>query len=224
MNDPLMIVIFIGVLYFGGIIHEIGHGLAALRCGDDTAKLMGRITLNPIAHFDPIMSFIVPIIMLIVVKIPFGGMKPVPVNPYNFDNFNDWKAFRRADIFVSIAGPAAQILFATVVLVIFLLLSPFITPNSYAFYLFFYGFLINIFIAFFNLIPIPPLDGSHVFKYLLATENRVVYEKLGRQFGFMFLIAFVVLGGVNILNPIFNVFLRLFIWTYSHISLSAILS
>ena len=92
MTDPLMIVIFIGMLYFGGIIHEIGHAWAALRCGDETAKLMGRITLNPIAHFDPIMSFIVPIIMLVVIKIPFGGMKPVPVNPYNFDNYNDWRA------------------------------------------------------------------------------------------------------------------------------------
>ena len=81
MKDPLMIVIFIGVLYFGGIIHEIGHAWAALRCGDDTAKLMGRITLNPIPHFDPILRFFLPIIMLIVVKFPFGGMKRVPVNP-----------------------------------------------------------------------------------------------------------------------------------------------
>ena len=223
-SDPLNIVIAFATIYFGGVIHELGHGYAALYFGDDTAKLMGRLTINPIAHFDFIKTLVMPVVLLLTVGIPFGGMKPVPVNPHNFDNYYDWKAYRKADIAVSLAGPAFQIAFSIIFLIVFLLLTPIIKPLSYAFNLFFIGFMANVLIAFFNLIPIPPLDGSHVFKYFLSTKNRTMYESIGQQFGFFFLIAFVVLGGTVILNPIYNGLLHVFLWAYQHLSLAVLIN
>ena len=222
--DIIELVLVLGAIYFGGIIHEIGHAWAALRFGDETAREMGRITLNPIPHFDFLMSFIVPVVLLISTGVPFGGMKPVPVNPYNFDNYDDWKSYRRADITVSLAGPAFQIGFSIIFFAVFLLLSPIINLGSYAFYFFYYGFIANVGIAIFNLLPIPPLDGSHVFKYFLPTEHRLTYLKAGRSIGMFGVGAFVIFGGAAwVLGPIRMIVSDLFIWAYMHLSLAVLI-
>jgi Zn-dependent protease len=172
------------------VLHEIAHGYAALLFGDRTAKDRGRLTLNPIPHIDPMMTLIVPIAAYILSKGTFiiGGAKPVPVNPYYF---------RRpvlGDICVSIAGVTVNLLIAVVmilllnvVLFIFGTLQKNPVTNILA-----NVAMLNILLAMFNLIPIPPLDGSHLFKYLLPQELRRGYENLGRTgVGFVILIVLI---------------------------------
>ena len=181
--------IILPVLLFSVVVHECAHGLAAERCGDPTARMLGRITLNPLPHIDPIGSILVP---LLLVLSPGGFFiawaKPVPVNPYNFRNP------RRDDIIVSVAGPASNILLSLGFAFV-MLLALWIVPQSGAnqrlvanfFMLLNYGILINLFLAFFNLIPIPPLDGSHILRNLLPPEAAQSYDKI-QPYGFIILL------------------------------------
>lgn len=148
-----MSIITLAILILSIIAHEVAHGIAALWQGDPTAKHAGRLTLNPIPHIDPIGSIVVPVICAIVSPgFMFGWAKPVPVNPYNF------KSQRWGEALVAFTGPLTNIIIALV----FTFLIRF-TDSSIAFIQFaFTAIIINIVLAIFNLIPIPPLDGSKI--------------------------------------------------------------
>jgi Zn-dependent protease len=147
INDPLTFILLAIPLLYSIIIHELAHGWVAYRMGDPTAKLLGRLSLNPLKHLDPIGT-----LMLFIFG--FGWAKPVPVN---FSNIHDT---RKGLIFISSAGIIANMIFAFVAFLIFRLLSP--TPAGVLATFLFYLAQINIILASFNLIPIPPLDGSKI--------------------------------------------------------------
>ena len=157
------------ILLFSIVIHEISHGWMALRLGDPTARDLGRLTLNPIPHIDPVGSILVPLLSYIAAGTVFiAWAKPVPVNPMNFRNY------RRDDILVSVVGPVSNLALALVCSIMYVLFSKVFGPQegenlemiqySSLFFtrMFSYGIAMNIYLAVFNLIPVPPLDGSHV--------------------------------------------------------------
>ncbi len=155
----MLTVFIIVILIFSVIIHEVSHGFVADRLGDPTARLQGRLTLNPLKHLDPIGSIIVPLITYFGGGFAFGWAKPVPYNPYNL------KDRRKGEFLIALAGPLSNLFIAFVfgMIIRFALIgattvTPFIQILSYI-------VIINIMLAVFNLIPIPPLDGS---KLLLA--------------------------------------------------------
>jgi len=158
-----------GVLLFSIIIHEVAHGYVALRNGDPTARMLGRITLNPIPHIDPIGTILLPLLLLASgAGILFGWARPVPVNPRNYRNY------RWGELTVSAAGPLSNL--ALAVLFSFLLhLVPF---NLGLMKMALWGVQINIFLALFNLIPIPPLDGSHILGIFLPPNLARLYAYL----------------------------------------------
>jgi Zn-dependent protease len=176
----------IPILLFSIIIHEIAHGWMALRLGDPTAKLMGRLTLNPIPHIDLVGSILVPLFSLLAAgQVFIAWAKPVPVNPANFLNY------RRDDVMVSIVGPLSNIVLALACTVFFIacgLLRAWMgTPESgiidtifvFLYRMFYGGILLNIVLAVFNLIPVPPLDGSHVLASLLPAKLAERYTRIG---------------------------------------------
>lgn len=176
------------------IAHEYAHGYAALKQGDPTAYQLGRLTWNPIKHIDPFMSILLPLVMWLAHGPIIGGAKPVPVNPRNY------RKFKRGDIIVSLAGIATNIVIAIVsvpVLVILGLIARAIPPASGVIAILqamvVWGILINLFLAMFNLLPLPPLDGSHVLKYLLPPAWSLEYQKLGR-YGIIILIVLLYVG------------------------------
>jgi Zn-dependent protease len=179
------------VLLFSMVAHEYAHGYAALKQGDPTAQQLGRLTWNPIKHIDPFLTILMPVITYFAMGFIFGGAKPVPVNPRNYRNY------RRGDIIVSLAGVAINmLLFPVCVLLIigFGLLGRSIPPATETLALLqgmmWKGVLFNLLLAFFNLIPIPPLDGSHVVKYLLPPAWALRYQQLGRYGIILLLILF----------------------------------
>jgi len=183
------------ILLFSVVIHEISHGYMALRLGDPTAKEMGRLTLNPIPHIDPVGSILVPLFSLLVAgRVFIAWAKPVPVNSLNFANP------RRDDILVAVVGPFSNIALALVCSLLtigFSLTAGMLGASSVPVLDEFFSFLINMFyggvylnvvLAVFNLIPIPPLDGSHVVASLLPPNASDQYRRIG-FFG-IFLILF----------------------------------
>lgn len=184
------------------VLHEMAHGYVALLFGDQTARQQGRITFNPIPHIDLMWTIVIPIIAYLLSKGTFiiGGAKPVPVNPLNY---------RRpvmGDICVSIAGVTANFLIA-VIMILLINIVHFISGNlagAAAAYILLQVALLNIVLAMFNLIPIPPLDGSHLFKYLLPQELRRGYENIGRTgAGFIILILVINMPGLwNIFSTV----------------------
>ena len=167
------------MLLFSVVAHEYAHAEAAYRQGDDTAYMLGRLTLNPLKHIDPFMSVIFPLMLWLVGAPPFGAAKPVPVNPRKYRNF------RRGDIIVSLAGIAVNLgLFlvsAGVFAVVGLIAGgmPSLTSTfEIVQRMLWWGMWLNAVLAFFNLIPIPPLDGSHVFYYLLPPGAGLKYRQL----------------------------------------------
>jgi Zn-dependent protease len=146
----------IAILIFSVVIHEVSHGYAALIQGDVTAKYAGRLTLNPIKHLDPIGSVFVPIILsLIPGGLIFGWAKPVPYNPYNLRNK------RWGEVFVAAAGPASNVFIALIFGLLIRFSETLHLPNSFV-ELSLTVVLINIVLTIFNLVPIPPLDGSKI--------------------------------------------------------------
>jgi len=163
----LMTIFFLIVLIFSVIIHEIAHGSVAYSLGDPTAKYSDRLTLNPLKHLDPFGSVILPIIMLIFTggRGPIiGWAKPVPINPYNFRD-QKW-----GELKVALAGPATNILIG----IIFGLMIRFVSLPDSLLALFSIISIYNFLLAVFNLIPIPPLDGSHIlFSFLPESFSRI---------------------------------------------------
>jgi peptidase, M50 family len=159
-------------------VHEYAHARAAVALGDITPRMTGRLTLNPLAHIDPI-----GLLMLILAH--FGWAKPVMINPRNFKNY------KRDDILVSLAGPAANLLLAFLTLVVLLIYSKFFGRMSQGTYLVLQLIVLyNINFAIFNMIPLPPLDGSHILKHFLPARYAYRYAQIER-YSFFILIVFV---------------------------------
>ncbi len=183
------------VFLFSVIIHEVAHGYVALRNGDPTAKIMGRLTLNPVPHIDPVGSILLPgLLLLSHAGILFGWARPVPVNPLNY------RDYRWGEITVSAAGPLSNLALAT--LFAFLLRSGLggVGLETLAFY----GVSINIFLALFNLIPIPPLDGSHILAMVLPPNLLRLYRHLD-QVGFVLILILFYTGVMGaLLMPLYR--------------------
>lgn len=204
--DPSIIII-IAVLIISIVIHEVSHGYAANWLGDPTARLAGRLTLNPIHHIDPVGSVLLPALLVFSgAGILFGWAKPVPYNPYNLKNQ------RWGEAIVAVAGPGVNLLIA----LIFGLLIRFSAPLGLdSSFLEIAGFVvyINILLALFNMIPIPPLDGSKVLAsilpYNLETKYRAfsaAFERYGFFATFAFIFIFIFLLWQPFSKLIFAVF------------------
>jgi len=208
-DEVLRGVVGLAVLLFSLVIHENAHGLAAERFGDPTARMMGRITMNPLPHLDPVGSLLLPA-MAFIAQMPFiGWAKPVPVNTANLRRGMVHNAY------VAAAGPASNILIAlasTILYTIVLLLYqhlPFLLANAGNSLLFFHTLFrslitINLILALFNLIPVPPLDGHWILMSVLPPRGVEVMAKI-RPFGFFILIGLLWTGLLwKIIGPPFN--------------------
>ena len=175
------------MLVFAMVAHEYAHAVTALQQGDDTAYSLGRVTLNPIPHIDPWMSLLLPALLFFGShgQYTFGGAKPVPVNSRKF------RHYRRGDIIVSAAGVTANLFLSIVFAGIFVLLG--IVARSMpgavgvvdtAQRMMVFGIYLNLLLCFFNLIPLPPLDGSHILYHALPPRAGAWYRGLGR-FGYL---------------------------------------
>lgn len=181
-------------ILFAVTLHEAAHGYAALLCGDKTAKYTGRLSLNPTHHIDLIGTIVVPIITLMIGGILFGWAKPVPYEPRNFKNP------KRDIIFVALAGPAANLVMAIIWAAISKLgINLGANQGGVPLALSLmgqYGLMINLFIMLFNLIPIPPLDGSRVIATLLSGKIAYRYYQIA-PYGFFILLALIIIGALN---------------------------
>jgi Zn-dependent protease len=182
---PIIFLIFsIIILILSVVIHEISHGAAADYLGDPTAKTAGRLSLNPLRHLDPMGSIFIPLFLLIAFRggIIFGWAKPVPINPANFTD----KKYGEAK--VALAGPAANFIVA----LSFAMILRFVPLTGALNNLFSYVVLINLVLFVFNLIPIPPLDGSHLlFTFLPLSNTTNQIKNFLTQYQFFILIFFV---------------------------------
>ncbi|MCL5774532.1 MAG: site-2 protease family protein [Firmicutes bacterium] len=195
-------------------IHEFSHAYSAYLMGDPTAKYEGRLTLNPVKHIDPIGGLLLLLTTLFGGGMTFGWAKPVPINPYNFRNAQD------GTLITSLAGPVSNLIAAALCGLLFRLgIIPLHPTEENLFiqilYLFVFIFLqVNIGLAIFNLIPIPPLDGSKVLYGLLPTELAYKYSVFERKYAFFLPLIFVILIASNMLNfilfPFYSFFFKLF--------------
>ncbi len=186
--------------FFGIICHEVAHGWAAFKQGDPTAKFLGRLTLNPIKHLDPMGTLVFALTCLTPGMLMFGWAKPVPVNARYF------KKPREGMMAVSLAGPLANIAVAVLCALIYRVLAmlPLNDVTYLARFSMQYGILINCGLAWFNLMPIPPLDGSHILSGLLPRDLAIKYEEFGR-YGLIIVLA---LAWAGVLGTIIGPFIR----------------
>src|SRR3990172_9182707 len=179
------------MLVFAMVAHEYAHAVTALQQGDDTAYSLGRVTLNPLPHIDPWMSLLLPALLWFGSggRFTFGGAKPVPVNSRKFKNY------RRGDLIVSAAGVTTNLFLSVAFAVLFVLIGLLgrAMPGAAAAFdtaqrMMVYGIWLNLVLCFFNLIPVPPLDGSHLLYHALPPKAGAWYRDLGR-FGYLPLFA-----------------------------------
>jgi Zn-dependent protease len=182
VNAVISIAVFVIVI----VAHELAHGYVAYKLGDPTARNAGRLTLNPLAHADPIGTVLLPA-LLIISRSPvvFGWAKPVPVNPYNF------KDPRKGMLLTSIAGPGANIVLAVIFAAAFK--TGLFPPRSIPGMFLLYGVIISLVLGVFNLMPIPPLDGGGIVSAMLPEKAARRFNQLER-YGFIILIGLLYLG------------------------------
>jgi len=191
----LKILIWAVPVLFSIVIHEVAHGWMANKLGDDTAKRMGRLTLNPLSHIDPVGTLLFPLIMIVLGGPVFGWAKPVPFNPYNFNRNVKPKD---GAMWVAIAGPGSNLILAFLSTFVLVATRKFLTglPASLYFSLTQLSealIIINLVLASLNLIPIPPLDGSKILFRFLPPAYEIYFHQLER-YGFLILIILVMTG------------------------------
>jgi len=182
------------VLLFSLSVHESAHAWTALQQGDDTALREGRISLNPIVHIDPIGTVLLPLIMLFT---PMGGFlfgwaKPTPVQPRHFKNF------RLGQILTSGAGPVSNFLLAILFTIFYAIALRLVTPQSPVLFLLWTGVYLNVILGVFNLIPVPPLDGSWIASWGLPRKWGDLYDRYMEPYGYLILIGLIVTGVIGI--------------------------
>jgi len=207
LNQTIILIFYIGILIMSVVVHEVSHGLMALWLGDTTAKQYGRLTLNPIPHLDLFGSLLVPLTLWIISagSFVFGWAKPVPYNPYNL------KDQKKGPALVALAGPLSNLLIAIIFGFVFKFVwsvMAFTNSAELAQIIFTAIIIINIVLAIFNLIPIPPLDGSKILFAILPPSMDYVRETIEKH-GFIILVIFLIVGSPAI-NAIINGVLMLF--------------
>jgi Zn-dependent protease len=194
--EPTQIALILALI-ISIIIHEMAHGYAANALGDPTARLQGRLSPNPLVHIDPMMSVILPAILIMSgSSFIFGAAKPVPYNPYNFTN-QKW-----GEAIVAAAGPFSNICLA-IIFAGLIRFSELLHLSETFITLAFQIVMLNVFLAVFNMVPIPPLDGSKIFPKFLPFAMQMKYEQFRRfleqnialAFGLVIILFMVVLGG-----------------------------
>lgn len=183
---PLETALLLGIVFFSIVLHEVSHGAVAFSLGDPTARASGRLTLNPLSHVDPVGTVLLPLILYLSnAGVLFGWAKPVPFDPRYFKNRS------LGTLVVAAAGPLTNLFLASVFAVLFKAAG---SPESLGGKLFYLGAGINLFLAIFNLIPIPPLDGSKILAALMPRPLRGQYLSMER-WG-MFLIVLLLFTGL----------------------------
>ena len=198
----MQLILTLSIFFFAVIIHEYAHGWIAWKLGDWTARNAGRLTLNPLAHIDPIGTILLPLLLLATRSpVVFGWAKPVPVNFHSLGNP------KKDMIWVGLAGPAANILFA--ILLSFILKFFALTGNLLLIKVLTTAIIINLVLAIFNILPIPPLDGSRVVMGMLPRELGIRYAKL-EPYGFIIIFGLLYLGLIgSVIWPLVMYFARL---------------
>jgi len=183
----ILTLIIIFILFFSIIIHEYAHGWVAYKLGDPTPLISKRLTLNPFVHIDLWGTILLPFLLLVITRggFTFGYAKPVPINPYNF------KEPKRDIMWVGIAGPTSNFLLALFLAQLLKISLPSIIAQAIA-----YGVLINLLLGIFNLIPIPPLDGSRVLTAFLPPRVTYNYLKL-ELLGFFIIVLLIGSGAIS---------------------------
>lgn len=200
MSAELLLIFQILVLLFSVVIHEVSHGLAALRCGDDTAERLGRLSLNPLKHLDPIGSVVLPLLLIFMKSgFVFGWAKPVPYNPLKLKNP------RRDTALLAFAGPLANF---SIALIFGLIIRAIMITSSFVSLLPFLVIIVqvNLILGVFNLMPIPPLDGSKILFYFFPSSK---LEMFLSQYGLIIFFFFILFAGDIILSLV-SVFFSLF--------------
>lgn len=208
LTTAQLIAIAIIPTLFAIVVHEVAHGWVALRLGDDTAFQMGRLTLNPLKHIDPIGTILVPLVLILTVGFAFGWAKPVPVN------FNRLHNPRRDTALVAVAGPASNLLMAigwTVIVKLASLLPDNMTTLALPLiYMGMFGMMINAILMAFNLIPIPPTDGGRIAISLLPPRISYQLSRL-EPYGLVIILLLLVSGILwRFLDIVPRIVIRLF--------------
>lgn len=211
MNEILLAIFQFVVFMFSAIVHEVSHGLAAYKLGDDTAKQMGRLSLDPRKHLDPFGSLLLPLFLLIVRSpVLFGWAKPVPYNPANLKNPKIGAAL------IGLAGPTSNILLAIIFGILIRVLAVSFGPKIAAFLIMLNVIVfINIMLAIFNLVPIPPLDGSKLLFAVLPYKYYRLQNALETYGGVILL--FFIFFGFQIIIPLIEFVYKLIVGPYGFI-------
>jgi Zn-dependent protease len=204
MEDRIVTgLVFMVVLLFSLSLHESAHAWAAHRMGDDTAMRLGRVSLNPVRHIDPVGTLLIPIIMFFTNAPLIGWAKPTPVNPANY------RRLARGHVLVSAAGPASNLALALICAFVLVLLArmglyhQIFTPLVMILQV---GILLNVLLMVFNLIPLPPLDGSWIVSWGLPRSMTAPYDRVMETYGQWILLALVVTGLLGrLLEPIVDI-------------------